>query len=183
MQHQHEDSAAYIERLLRQGQIKLKSTNGRCDDLSMVCISRFICISPACTDFATEDTEGEAAAIAGRWALFCHRGHRFRQNAVECGWRDRQRPLLSKPCPAPGWAADAQKRVPTTTWLHLSGAEARPYHNMATPDTNLTSKRQTSDQPRRPRRPRRNTNGSIWGVIAWIHPVHCGALFVIFLQV
>ncbi len=48
----------------------------------------------------------------------------FRQSALECGWRDRQRPPLQKPFPAPGRAADAQKRVPTTKSLHLRGAWA-----------------------------------------------------------
>ncbi len=45
----------------------------------------------------------------------------FRQRAVECGWRDRQRPPLQNPCPAPGRAADAQQHVPPTNSLHLRG--------------------------------------------------------------
>jgi hypothetical protein len=43
----------------------------------------------------------------------------FRQSAVECGWRDRHRPPLQKPCAAPGRAADALLRVPTPKSLHL----------------------------------------------------------------
>jgi hypothetical protein len=45
----------------------------------------------------------------------------FARAHLECGWRDRQRPPLQKPFPAPGRAADAQKRVPTTKSLHLRG--------------------------------------------------------------
>ncbi len=57
MQHEQEDPGTYIERLLRQGQIKLKITGGRCNNLSM-------------------GMHIEIHLYFARMHRFCHRGHR-----------------------------------------------------------------------------------------------------------
>jgi len=57
MQHQHEDPGTYIERLLWQGQIKLKTTGVRCNNLSM-------------------GMHIEIHLYFARMHRFCHRAHR-----------------------------------------------------------------------------------------------------------